>query len=230
MLDTTPGPFGSRGHVDGGRKRRRVRLSLVRSLRHARKRTERGEWPAAHHGHDERVGEVGEELMKTGGRRRSRRPNDEDEVGGGASGRLASRESTERRRRRWRSSWACRRGEGEVMAAVVASGGDEPVRVGERERSRGGNEHGGEREGSRGARGVSGDVQGEAASRRWPACGRGRRPRASRPPSERRRTTGRSRWTGPSWWARWVAPGKSLFSLSLSVFIYSIISVTSRLY
>jgi len=51
---------------------------------------------------------------------------------------------------------------------VVASGGDEPVRVGERERSRGGNEHGGEREGSRGARGVSGDVQGEAASRRWP--------------------------------------------------------------
>ena len=54
------------------------------------------------------------------------------------------------------------------MAAVVASGGDEPVRVGERERSRGGNEHGGEREGSRGARGVSGDVQGEAASRRWP--------------------------------------------------------------
>ena len=58
---------------------------------------------------------------------------------------------------------------------MVASGGDEPVRVGERERSRGGNEHGGEREGSRGARGVSGDVQGEAASRRWPgrvpACG-----------------------------------------------------------
>ena len=90
-----------------------------------------GKRPAAHHGHDERVGEVGEELMKTGGRRRSRRPNDEDEVGGGASGRLASRESTERRRRRWRIPWACRRGEGEAMAAVVASGGDEPVRVGE---------------------------------------------------------------------------------------------------
>ena len=43
MLDTTPGPFGCRGHVGGGRKRRRVRSSLVRSLRHARKRTERGE-------------------------------------------------------------------------------------------------------------------------------------------------------------------------------------------
>ena len=28
-----------------------------------------GKRPAAHHGHDERVGEVGEELMKTGGRR-----------------------------------------------------------------------------------------------------------------------------------------------------------------
>ena len=43
MLDTTPGLFGCRGRVGGGRKRRRVRSSLVRSLRHARKRTERGE-------------------------------------------------------------------------------------------------------------------------------------------------------------------------------------------
>ena len=92
MLDTTPGLFGCRGRVGGGRQRRRVRSSLVRSLWHARKRTERGERPATHHYHDERVGEVGEELMKTGGRRRSRRPNDEDEVGGGVSGRPASRE------------------------------------------------------------------------------------------------------------------------------------------
>ena len=89
MLDTTPVPFGCRGHIGGGRKRRWVRSSLERLLRHARKRTERGEWPAAHHGHDERVGEVEENLMKMGGRQRSRRPNDKDEVGGGVLGRAS---------------------------------------------------------------------------------------------------------------------------------------------
>ena len=35
----------------------------------------------AHNEHEERVGELGEGLMETGGRRRSRRLNGEDEVG-----------------------------------------------------------------------------------------------------------------------------------------------------
>jgi len=58
------------------------------------------------------------------------------------------------------------------------------------------------REGERGTwgrRGTPRRLQGVGRSRRWPACGCGRRPRASRPPGERRRTTGRSQWAGPSW-------------------------------
>ena len=94
---------------------------------------------------------------------------------------------------------------------MVAIGGDEPVRVGERVRSRGGNEHGGEREGSRGARAVSGDVQGEAASRRWHgARGRARRPHASRPTGERWEMTGSGAGLGrPGGLASWAATGEA---------------------
>ena len=83
-----------------------------------------GKRPAAHHGQDERVGEVGDELMKTGGRRRSRRPNDGDEVGGDASGRLAGRDSMGRKRGSRRSFGAHRRGEAVALGAVVLVGGD----------------------------------------------------------------------------------------------------------
>ena len=62
----------------------------------------------------------------------------------GAAGHSAVPESAERTRASRRSCWTAREGDGSTVAAVVVSGGDEPVRVGERERSRGGDEHGGE--------------------------------------------------------------------------------------
>ena len=52
---------------------------------------------------------------------------------------------------------------------MVASGGDEPVRVGERERSRGGDEHGGEWERVEGSAWRRLDASGmKQAGRRWP--------------------------------------------------------------
>ena len=102
---------------------------------------------------------------------------------------------------RWRGFGACRRGEGEAVAAVVANGGDEPVRVGERERSRGGNEHMGERRG-RGERVVS---PGTSREKRQAGGGRGAwaRTAATRLSSYWREVGDdwQWRWDGPARWA-----------------------------
>ena len=87
-------------------------------------------------------------------------------------------------------------------------GGEATGRVGRKRGRRGGR------------RGTRRRLQGVGGSRRWPACGRGRRPRAPRPPGERRRTTGISQWTGPSRVGWWAAPGKCLFFLSFFVFLF----------
>ena len=59
-----------------------------------------------------------------------------------------------------------------------------------------------------GLRGTRRRRPGVGRSRRWPACGCGRRPRASRPPGERRRMTGSGQWAGPSW----ARPGRQVSS------------------
>ena len=82
------------------------------------------------------------------------------------------------------------------MAALDDDGGDELLLGGDGERARGGRGARGEwgkREGDEGeCVALVDDVLGVGRSRRWPACGCGRRPCASRPPGERRGMTGGS--------------------------------------
>ena len=93
-------------------------------------------------------------------------------------------------------------GEGMSLAATTAIGGEGRARPSrERMRETRGRMREDERE-TWGSRGTSGRLPGVGGSRRWPACGRGRRPRAPRPSGARRTTTGeasqlgRARWLG----------------------------------
>ena len=99
-------------------------------------------------------------------RKRARVPKVEEEGEDGIQRCLASRESTKRRRRRWRSSWACRRGEGEAVAAVVHVGGGGRVRVVRGREPEEGRSCGCETE-VRGRVASSGAVRGVGRSSRW---------------------------------------------------------------
>ena len=181
-----------------------------------------GEGSVAHCGCRGANGELGEELERAGRRGGSPATEVEDELSASSPGQASARGWVEAKQRTTSEllgtsrqrvdgggcGGACRR------RRLRSAGNGERAREGERATRRVGRMRGGRG----GVRGTRRRVRGVGGSRRWPACGRGRRPRASRPPGERRRTTGSSQWTGPSWWARWAAPGKYLFSLSFSVF------------
>ena len=133
----------------------------------------------------------------------ARVPEVEDEGEDGVRRCLESRGSAERSRATRRSYWACRRGEGVALVATTAIGGEGRARPSrQRVRETRGRVREDER-GRGGRRGIPGRLQGVGGSRRWPACARGRRPHAPRPPGERRTTTGkasrlgRARWAGP---------------------------------
>lgn len=150
-MGACPGPNGHRSITGDERGRRRVRLQARRRLWRMREKRRGGAGAGAHGGCDELLSGLGGGQKRAGRRRRSRRQEVEDELDEDVRGPPTGRGSVRQSRKKWRSFWARRRGVGEAVAAVVASGGDEPVRVGERERSRGGDEHGGEREGVEGS-------------------------------------------------------------------------------
>ena len=98
-----------------------------------------------------------------------------------------------------------------AVAAAVTNGGDEPVRVSERERDPV------ERVSMGGERGVGGCVALVAAFHRQRQAGAGRaracvpRPRALVPTGRRLKTIGeRKRWAGPSWAGPVGPPGKGM--------------------
>ena len=93
--------------------------------------------------------------------------------------------------------------------------------AGERERETRGRVSEDER-GTWGSRGIPGRLQDVGKSRRWPACGRGRRPRAPRPPGGRRTTTGKASQLGRARWARpaQVRPRWVSLSLFLICFLF----------
>ena len=114
----------------------------------------------------------------------------EDEGEDGVRRRLESHGSAGRCRATRRSYWARRRGEGVALVATTAIGGEVRARPSrERVRETRGSVREDER-GTWGSRGIPGRLQGVGGSRRWPACGRGCRPRAPRPSGARRTTTG----------------------------------------
>ena len=108
-------------------------------------------------------------------------------------------------------------GRGGGSGVVYANGGEEHARASrERVRETRGRVSEDER-GMWGSRGIPGRLQDVGSSRRWPACGRGRRPRAPRPSGGRRTTTG-SQSAGPSQ-VGWASTGKAQVA-SLSLFFY----------
>ena len=111
-----------------------------------------------------------------------------------------------------------------ALASSTANGGEERAWASrERVRETRGRVSEDER-GTWGSCGIPGRLQDVGRSRRWPACGRGRRPRAPRPPGGRWMTTGKPvGWAEPGGWA---STGKaqvaslSLFYFYLFLFFY----------
>ena len=88
-----------------------------------------GNGAEAHSGLDGLDGKLGDALEMAGRRWGSTAAGGEDGDGDGSTGRSGLRGSAESFRARRRSSCACRRDEGETVAAAMASGGDGSVRA-----------------------------------------------------------------------------------------------------
>ena len=106
-----------------------ARARAVAATEHREAGEEGGTDAGAHSGSAGVVGELGEGLESAGRRWGSTAAEGEDGDGDGSTERSGLRGSAESFRARRRSSCACRRDEGETVAAAMASGGDDSVRA-----------------------------------------------------------------------------------------------------